>query len=134
MRVHKSGSFQHQKGGGMTVVAIEHARKLARSLERREMGRSGSVHTARLTVARRLGITPSTLRNLSLGRLKRLDAWLRDSLEHMLIRELETEIARLQHELEIARRSGAHLASQHISEIETHLASARALLAGPQTD
>jgi hypothetical protein len=127
MRVHETEPFQHRKGG-MTVATIEQAREVARSLERRERGRAGNLDAARASLARRVGVSPSTWRNLALGRLKRLDAWLRDSLQHLLIRELELEIARLEHELEIARRSGAHLASHDVSEIETHLARARAIL------
>lgn len=130
MRVHKPGSNQHGGVGGMTVTTIEHARELARGLERRERGRAGSLDVARVSLARRLGVSPATWRNLTLGRLKRLDAWMRDRLQALLVRELENEIARLTHELEQARRCGDQLASQHVSEIETHLAKARSILSG----
>lgn len=131
MVVHKSVPVEHKESGGMSTVAtIEDARALARDLERRERVRGGKADAARAALARRVGVTPSTWRNLTLGRLKRLDAWMRDRLQAVLIRELEAEIARLSHELEIARQSGAHLASQHVSEIETHLAAARRILNG----
>jgi len=130
MRVHKSGSFEHQRDGGMSSATIEQARTLARDLERRERSRAGSVDAARTALARRAGVSPSTWRNLALGRLKRLDAFVRDRLQAMLVRELEAEIARLTHELEIARQGGDHLASQHVSEIEAHLAAARTILRG----
>ena len=64
------------------------------------------------------------------GRVKRIDASIRDRLQALLVRELESEIARLTHELEIARQRGAHLASEQISEIETHLSRASSLLKG----
>ena len=130
MRVHKSGSFEHQRDGGMSSATIEQARTLARDLERRERSRAGSIDAARTALARRAGMSPSTWRNLALGRLKRLDAFVRDRLQAMLVRELEAEIARLTHELEIARQGGDHLASQHVSEIEAHLAAARTILRG----
>jgi hypothetical protein len=129
MRVHDSLSFQHGDGG-MTVATMEQAREIARELERRERVRGTSAEGARSALARRIGVSASTWRNLTLGRLKRLDAWLRDRLQGLLVRELEAEIARLTHELETARRCGHHLASQHISEIETHLAAARSILSG----
>jgi len=133
MRVHKSGSFEHQRDGGMSSATIEQARTLARDLERRERSRAGSVDAARTALARRAGVSPSTWRNLALGRHKRLDAFVRDRLQAMLVRELEAEIARLTHELEIARQGGDHLASQHVREIEAHLAAARTILRGEGT-
>jgi hypothetical protein len=131
MRVHKSGSFQHRGEGGMSTAAtIETARDLARKLEQRERVRVGSVEAARSSLARRAGVSSSTWRNLTLGRLKRLDAWMRDRLQALLVRELEAEIMRLGHELEAARQCGDHLASQHVCEVEAHLAAARAILNG----
>jgi len=130
MRVHKSGSFEHQRYGGMSSATIEQARTLARDLERRERSRAGSIDAARTALARRAGVSPSTWRNLALGRLKRLDAFVRDRLQALVVRELQAEIARLTHELEIARQGGDHLASQHVREIEAHLCAARTILRG----
>lgn len=129
MDVHKTVLNEHQ---GKRVVnpsaTVDQARDLAVQLERRERARAGNLDVARTVLARRLGISPSTWRNLALGRLKRLDAWVRDRLQALVVRELEAEIARLTHDLEIARQGGDHLASQHVCEIETHLAAARAIL------
>lgn len=132
MRVHEPKSVEHRGRGGMSTVAtMGQARELAQTLERRERGRGGgTVNAARATLARRVGVSASTWRNLALGRLKRLDAWMRDRLQALLIRELEAEIARLTHELEIARRGGEHPTSQHFCEIEAHLSKARAILNG----
>jgi len=116
-----------------TAATIESARNLARSLEQRERSRAGTLEAARGSLARRAGVAPSTWRNLALGRLKRVDAWFRDRLQALLIRELEAEIARLTHELEVARQGGDHLASQHVCEIEAHLAAARSILTGQGT-
>ena len=113
-----------------TAATIERARDLARRLEQRERVRVGSTEAARSSLARRVGVSPSTWRNLTLGRLKRLDAWVRDSLQALLIRELEAEIMRLTHELEAARQCGDHLASEHVCEIEAYIAKARSILSG----
>lgn len=101
---------------------------IAQNLERRERSRVGSRTHARRSLAAKLRVGVGTLENLVRGRVKRVDAAIRDRLQALLVRELEQEIARLTHELEIARQSGAHLASEQISEVETHLAKARATL------
>lgn len=103
---------------------------LAQTLERRERARVGSVDRARRALADRLRIGVGTLEGLVRKRVKIVDVKIRDRLQALLVRELESEITRLSHELELARQGGAHLASIHISEIETHLAKATALLRG----
>jgi hypothetical protein len=113
-----------------SAATIEEARVQARTLEQRERSRAGNLKNARATLARRAGVSPATWRNLAHGRLKRLDAWLRDRLCALIIRELEAEIVRLEHDLAAARASGDHLGSQHVCEIETHLAKAREILGG----
>jgi len=102
----------------------------ARSLERTERNRLGSVPQARRALARKLRVSVGTVENLIRDRVKRVDAAIRDRLQALVIRELEQEIARLQHELEMARQGGDHPASQHIGAIETHLAQAKALMRG----
>lgn len=101
---------------------------IARTLERRERARVFKASIARQNLARDLQVGVSTVEHLVRGRAKRIDAAIRDRLQALLVRELESEIVRLTHELEIARKGGAHLASEQVSEIETHLAKARALL------
>ncbi len=100
----------------------------ARTLEQRERTRVSSVKVARARLAHKLRVGVGTVENLVRGRVKRIDATIRDRLQALLVTELEQEILRLTHELEIARQCGAHLASQQVGEIETHLAKARALL------
>lgn len=101
---------------------------LARSLEHRERSRVSSIRIARERVASRLRIGVGTFENLVRGRVKRVDANIRDRLQALMVRELEAEIARLQHELEMARQIGAPLNSDQVGEIETHIAKAAALL------
>jgi hypothetical protein len=98
-------------------------------LERRER-RFLSAPAARRSLARKLRLGIGTLENLVRGRVKRVDAAIRDRLQALLVRELESELTRLTHELEMARQGGVHPASQHISAIEAHLEQARALMQG----
>lgn len=107
-----------------TAVAI------AQSLVRRERQKGLSAQAARSWLANRLSVGVGTAGNLIRGRIKRVDETIRDRLRALLMRELEAEIARLTHELEILKASGAHLASHEISEVETHLSKAKAILTG----
>jgi hypothetical protein len=106
------------------------AMSVAQSLERRERARVGSIHHARRSLSAKLRIGVGTLENIIRGRVKRIDAEIKRRLDELLIRELEAEIGRLTHELEMARQGGAHPACEHVGAIETHLAAARALLNG----
>lgn len=124
-------SLPHRETPEMNAAAVfDQTRQLAVSLEHRERVRGSSVDQARQTLARRIGVGAGTFENLVRGRVKRVDAWIRDRLQALLVRELEAEIARLTHELQMVRQCGDHLGSQHVVEIETHLAKARALLEG----
>ncbi len=102
----------------------------ASSLVGREEMRSRSRMTAYGTVGRKIGMSATWVRKLVAGGVKRIDAEVKMRLDHLLIRELEAEIARLTHELEMARQSGAHPASLMVGAIETHLAAARRLMNG----
>jgi len=80
---------------------------IAQTLDRRERHKLGSKGIARQSLANKLRIGIGTFENLVRGRVKRVDAAIRDRLQALLVRELEQEIARLTHELEIARQGGA---------------------------
>jgi len=110
--------------------AMSTAFTIAQTLERRERVRVGSVGHARRSLASKLRIGVGTFENLVRARVKSVDTVIRDRLHALLIRELETEIERLSHELAMARQSGAHLASEQVGEIEAHLAKAHAILNG----
>lgn len=79
---------------------------IARLLEDRETARLGKLAMARAAIARRIGCAPGTLENLRKGRLKRIEGWLHAKLEALLIAEIENEIKRLSHELELYRARG----------------------------
>lgn len=125
--------FGTNKPGGAkmsTVASITDFKKLAEASEKREQLRHGGTREhARERIARRLGINPGTLYNLARDRLKRIDASFRDALTAYAVKDLQADIERLTHELELARQMGAHQDSPHISEIERHLKAARDLIA-----
>lgn len=97
----------------MTAVAyVDRARGWAKRLEDAEAARSGMpLVDARKAVARRLSMAPGTLENLRKGRLKAVAAHWYDTLRQGVIRELETELRYVQHEIAIARQTGLDPAS-----------------------
>lgn len=103
---------------------------MARTLERRERQRVSSLALARQGLANKLKVGVGTFENLVRGRVKRIDAAIRDRLHALLCRELETEIARLTHELDTLRQTGARPDSEHFGEVEAYLVLARSLLDG----
>lgn len=117
-------SLSKEKPPMTTAIAI------AQVLVRRERGRGATSESARRWLASKLSVGEGTVRSLVRGTVKRVDETIRDRLRALLMRELEGEIQRLSHELEVLKCGGHHLASDEISEVETHLARARALLNG----
>jgi hypothetical protein len=109
---------------------VSNAILVARSLERMELARCGTRSNAQRSLANKLRIGHGTLENLIRGRVKSVDASIRDRLQAQLIRELELEKMRLEHELAIARQGGASTNSDEILEVETLLSQARAVLNG----
>lgn len=104
------------------------AQSLAKRLEDMRAKAAGSIELARQQIARETRISAGTLENLRRGRIKQVAAWVRDSLQAAVIRQLENEVRALEHEIHILRQQGAHPASPQVSEAETYLARARAAL------
>lgn len=121
---------RHSLDDKMTTVAFENtAREWARALETREAGRSGiPVRMARKTIARKIGVAPGTLENLANGRMKRLSAWCFERLRGAVVAELQQEIGRCQHELEIARQCGLDPRSAEISALANAVITAKTLI------
>ena len=93
----------------MTSAAyVDRARGWAKRLEDAEAPKSSApVKAARQAVARRIGVAPGTLENLRNGRIKSIAAHLFDTLRGAVEHELQNEIARLEHDLQILRQIGA---------------------------
>lgn len=113
-----------------TGVAMGTAAAAASSLVGREEVRSRSRMIAYRAVGAKIGMSATWVRKLVAGGVKAINADVKKRIDDLLVRELEAEIARLTHELEMARQSGAHPASLMVGEIETHLAAARKLMNG----
>jgi hypothetical protein len=89
----------------------------------RETIRTGNKPIARKNVARAIGVSPGTIENLTRARLKRISGWLRDALRARVIRELEAEIVRLQHELAVLRQSGADPRCDEMAAVRADLSA-----------
>lgn len=112
------------------MSVVELTRDRAATLVRRREVHRGSRMAAYYSVACDIGRSTAWLRRLISRGLTSVDAEVSGRIDAMLVRELEAEIARLQAELALARQSGAHPASQHIGEIEAHLAAVSRLMSG----
>ena len=119
----------------MSAIAFnDNAREWGTALEDRESARSGvAIHLARKAVARRLEVAPGALENIRRGRVKGVRAWLYERIRAGVIREIESEMARLSHELEVARRSGLAVNKGEAHAVEARIASlAKLIVEGEQ--
>jgi hypothetical protein len=99
------------------------ARNLANLLVQQETRRVGDRQRARYNVARALGTAPGTIENLQRNRLKRISGWLRDALRARVIRELESEVARLQHEIAVLSQTGVDPRSDQATAVRADLSA-----------
>src|SRR4051812_3922786 len=97
---------------GEMSTAVALARNAAQTLVETEERKTRSRMLAYQAVAGRIGRSASWLRALIAGGLNRVDSEIKRRLDALLIREIEAEIARLTHDLEMAKQCGDHPASQ----------------------
>lgn len=110
------------------VTAIN---KFARTLEDAESRRLGiKTSDARTRVAGRLGVSPGTLENIRRLRTKIVPNWLMNKVRAEFVATLQLEIRRLEHEINIARQTGADYRDDALASAQTQLASAKAILEG----
>jgi len=105
--------------------AAADARRLIEGEKRRN---SVNADEARNRVASRLGVAPGTLENLLLGRLKGVASYLRDRLRSAVIRQIEGEIKRLEHELAVARLSAQRPDDDEVASAAALVERAKELL------
>ena len=108
---------------------IERSALFARRLVDIEADRHGiGAELAKARVARREGVPTSTLDNILRGRVKQVAAWVRDSLARGVVRELQNEINRLEHEIQLARISADQPRDADLLAAEAALATAKTLI------
>lgn len=110
-------------------VLLSH--RTAKRLVEIEQQRTGlTVDDARERVASRVGVSSGTFENIVRRRIKSVEGWLRDKLKACLIRELQAELQRLEHELAVARLGAMAPSEDEIAAAEAAIADARRILRG----
>lgn len=104
------------------------ARDWARSMEDREASRAGSLANGRCALSRRYKIPLGVFDGLRRERTKSLSVGVFERIRAAFIRELEQEIARCVHELEMARQCGLDPRSADMAALETAMAQAEKLM------
>jgi len=112
----------------ISAEPVRAERQYVLSLYRIERARGCSAPAAWANVARRARLGLGSLQNIVRNRVKKIDGQVRDRLQALLIREIEAEIARWIHELELARQGSARLAGERVGEAEAHLEALKALM------
>lgn len=108
--------------------------RFAKSLEDAEARRLGiKTSDARTRLAGKLGVSPGTLENIRRLRTKVVPNWLMNRVRAELVATLQLEIQRLEHEINIARQTGADHRDDTLASAETQLAKAKAILEGEVT-
>ncbi len=123
---------QHRGESDMSAVDFDaRYQNNMRSLVRMRAKRAGlDVPAARRAIATDLHVSPSKVERAEKGRFKSVGAWLFGRVRGLVIREIENEIQRLTHELEIARQCGSDPRSFDTGAVEARLAEVRRLLSG----
>lgn len=109
-------------------AALEQATYNATRLEQIERGRGLSAADARTAAARRAGVSPGTIEKLRKGRLKSVAVHLYGRLCDALVRALNEEKSRLEHELARVRGASLSVDPHVVRQAEAALAAARAAL------
>ena len=104
------------------------------ALERDCMQRDGvKLPEARVTIARRLGVAPGTLENLRRNRTKGPRVGIVEKLRAAMIALLQSEMRRLDAQLEMVRRCGGEHREHDIRAAAAALADARKVLSEAPT-
>lgn len=111
------------------VADIEAVHRFARTLEDAEARRLGvRIGEARVVLARRLRTSPGTLEGIRRLRTKVVPHWLMQRIKAEFVSVLQSEIAKLEHEITIAKQVGAHHSDDNLQAAETQVVAAREIL------
>jgi transcriptional regulator with XRE-family HTH domain len=83
---------------------------------------------ARKDIAPKLGVSPSTLENYRIGRIKSVPNWLMETAREILVKTLRSEKDRLEYEIQIHKQTFGGHRDDALAEAETALAKARQIL------
>jgi transcriptional regulator with XRE-family HTH domain len=83
---------------------------------------------ARKDIAPKLGVSPSTLENYRIGRIKSVPNWLMETAREILVKTLRSEKDRLEYEIQIHKQTFGGHRDDALAEAETTLAKARQIL------
>lgn len=116
----------------MTAVdSLREAHDWAELLEKNEARRTGLTRAeVRPIVSRKTGVPESKLYSLWRRRLKDTGSW-KERLKAAVVRELQEELARLQHEKGLLTQSGAHPSSGAVAAVAQDIAAVRLALGLP---
>lgn len=115
-----------EKFSVLTAVAEPPEAQWTRRLVRLEADRSRvPLPAARKAVARKAGIPPGAVEHIERGRAKRIGRRVYEALRGLVLRELEREIAALEHEIAVARQCGMDAREEQICAVDSHLVAAR---------
>ena len=102
----------------------------AKHLEDCEANKSGgSRNLARQKIARKTGVPAGTFENLRRGRTKGIRSWMFERLRAAMIDQLESEIRRATHELEVARAAGNSNCEIKMERLAAQIAKSQQLIA-----
>jgi hypothetical protein len=110
------------------MSSLDVAQDYARTLVRREVAATGGIDNALRRVGERAGVGYWTLWALFHRRRKAVDADTLGRLRGAMIRQLETEVRHLEHELQILRSAGTDPRDTEIAAVAADLAKARQAL------
>lgn len=99
-----------------SVAYVDRARMWAETLEDHTARREGlTIAEARPIVAREIGVAPGTLQNLRKRRLKSIAGHIYGALQGAMVRKLEAELKRIEHELHVLAQQGENPASDQMA-------------------
>jgi hypothetical protein len=111
------------------VADMETVHRFARALEDAEARRLGvRISEARISLARRLRTSPGTLENIRRLRTKIVPNWLMARIKSEFVLVLQSEIARLEHDIAIARQTGAHHSDHDLQAAQAQVVAAKEIL------
>lgn len=111
------------------MTDVEAVHRLARTLEDAEAKRLGvRLNEARNSLARRLRTSPGTLENIRRLRTKVVPSWLMNCIRAEFVSVLQTEILRLEHEINTAQQIGMDHRDDDLQAAQAQIIAAKEIL------